>query len=75
LNDTAALDWKGTAEGGPKLLKGSFDLAELGDTFIDMKDFTKGYVWVNNRLLGRYWNIGPQQRLFCPGVWLKNKQN
>jgi beta-galactosidase len=25
--------------------------------------------------LGRYWDIGPQERLFCPGVWLKEGKN
>jgi beta-galactosidase len=28
-------------------------------------------VWVNGHNLGRYWNIGPQQRLFCPASWLR----
>ncbi len=59
----------------PLLLKGSFIINEIGDTFLEMSDFKKGYVWVNNKLLGRYWNIGPQQRLFCPGVWLKEGTN
>jgi beta-galactosidase len=36
-----------------------------------MEKYGKGYVWVNGRNLGRYWNVGPQQRLFCPGCWLK----
>lgn len=40
-----------------------------------MKNFTKGYVWVNGRNLGRYWNKGPQLKLFCPGVWLKETGN
>jgi len=28
-------------------------------------------VWVNGRLLGRHWFIGPQQTLYLPGVWLR----
>ena len=43
--------------------------------YLDVKDFGKGYVWVNGRNLGRYWNAGPQTRLFCPGVWLKKGNN
>ncbi|MFO7622091.1 MAG: beta-galactosidase, partial [Bacteroidales bacterium] len=39
--------------------------------FLDVSNYKKGIVWVNGRNLGRYWNIGPQQRLFCPGVWLR----
>ena len=45
------------------------------DTFLDMKDWQKGYVWVNGHLLGRYWNVGPQERLYCPGEFLKNGSN
>ncbi len=35
----------------------------------------KGYIWINGHNLGRYWNIGPQNRLYCPGVWLKKGKN
>lgn len=45
------------------------------DTFLDMKDWQKGYVWVNGHLLGRYWNVGPQERLYCPGEFLKSGRN
>ena len=60
---------------GPVFKGESFELTEIGDTYLDMAKSTKGYVWVNNKLLGRYWNIGPQQRLYCPGVWLKTGKN
>lgn len=45
------------------------------DTFLDMRGWVKGYVWVNGHLLGRYWNVGPQERLYCPGEFLKNGTN
>jgi len=32
-------------------------------------------VFVNGHNLGRYWYIGPQQTLYCPGVWLKPGRN
>jgi hypothetical protein len=32
-------------------------------------------VYVNGHNLGRYWNIGPQQRLYCPASWLKKNNN
>ena len=50
-------------------------LARPGDCYLDMAEWTKGYLWVNGRLLGRYWHIGPQQRLFCPGAWLREGDN
>jgi beta-galactosidase len=46
-----------------------------GDVYIDMTAWSKGYLWINGQLLGRYWNIGPQQRLFCPGPWLRAGDN
>lgn len=45
------------------------------DTFLDMAAWKKGYVWVNGHLLGRYWHIGPQERLYCPGEFLKQGNN
>lgn len=55
--------------------KTTLQLNEVGDCYIDMKDFTKGIVYVNGHNLGRYWNVGPQFRLYCPGVWLKKGDN
>lgn len=54
---------------------GQFMLEETGDTFFDLSDYGKGMVYVNGHLLGRYWNIGPQQRIFCPANWLKKGKN
>lgn len=55
--------------------KAKLKLDQLGDTYIDMSAWNKGYVWVNRRLLGRYWHIGPQQRLYCPASWLQHGDN
>ena len=46
-----------------------------GDAYIDMSAWDKGYLWVNRQLLGRYWKIGPQQRLYCPASWLRRGDN
>jgi beta-galactosidase len=54
---------------------GHFDLTETGDTYFDMSNYTKGILYVNGHNLGRYWNIGPQQRLYCPASWLKKGKN
>jgi len=45
------------------------------DTFLDMSKYGKGMVWVNGHNLGRFWNVGPQLRLYCPGVWMKSGEN
>jgi beta-galactosidase len=55
--------------------RGSFELNTVGDSFLDLSQFKKGMVWVNGHNLGRYWYIGPQQRLYCPGPWLKKGTN
>lgn len=59
----------------PTLLKSVVELQTVGDTYLDASELTKGYIFVNGRNLGRYWNKGPQTRLFCPGVWLKQGAN
>ena len=55
--------------------KGQFDLKTVADTFIDMTNYKKGVVWVNGHNLGRYWDIGPQKRLYCPAPWLQTGRN
>lgn len=57
------------------IFKGTFKLQETGDTYLDMSNWKKGVVWVNGHNLGRYWEIGPQKRLYCPAPWLKKGQN
>ncbi len=55
--------------------KGSFQLHQVADTYLDMSRYQKGFVWVNGHNLGRYWSIGPQQRLYCPAPWLRRGSN
>ncbi|XP_051052881.1 beta-galactosidase-1-like protein 2 isoform X1 [Phodopus roborovskii] len=45
------------------------------DTFLKLEGWTKGVVFVNDHNLGRYWNIGPQETLYLPGVWLDKGLN
>ena len=55
--------------------KGTFNLKKVGDTFLNMEKWGKGQVYVNGHALGRFWSIGPQQTLYCPGCWLKKGKN
>ena len=50
-------------------------LSETGDTYFNLSNYKKGMVYVNGHNLGRYWNIGPQQHLYCPASWLKKGNN
>ncbi|CAK6440362.1 unnamed protein product [Pipistrellus nathusii] len=40
------------------------------DTFMKLEGWEKGVVFINGQNLGRYWNVGPQETLYLPGVWL-----
>ncbi|KAF2336667.1 glycoside hydrolase family 35 protein [Flavobacterium nitrogenifigens] len=61
--------------GQPALYQGTFNLAKKGDTFLDMRDWGKGIVFINGINIGRYWSVGPQQTLYVPGCWLKEGSN
>ena len=62
---------------GPAFHRGTFEMgdAEIGDTFLDLRAWNLGCAWVNGHNLGRYWRVGPQQTLYCPGCWLKAGRN
>jgi beta-galactosidase len=64
-----------TSGNGPTFYRGSFHVTEVGDTFLDLRGWGKGTVWVNGHHLGRFWEIGPQQTLYVPGVWLHRGMN
>ncbi|CAN5404759.1 beta-galactosidase [soil metagenome] len=66
---------QGNEEKPCTFFEGSFQLADTGDTYFDMSNYFKGIVYINGHNLGRYWNIGPQQRLYCPASWLKKGVN
>ncbi len=55
--------------------KGNFFLSAPGDTFLDLSNFQKGIIWINGHNLGRYWNIGPQKRYYCPASFLRKGNN
>ena len=73
--ELAALKFTKDVTAGPAFWRGSFDLASPGDTFLDVRGWGKGVLWVNGHCLGRFWNIGPTQTMYCPGPWLKSGRN
>jgi beta-galactosidase len=75
LADVSRLPFTAGAAAGPGLYRGSLVLQAVGDTFLDMSGWDKGYVWVNGHNLGRFWRRGPQQSLFLPGCWLRRGRN
>jgi beta-galactosidase len=59
----------------PAFYRGEF-IAKAGiDTFIHMKGWVKGNVWINGFNIGRYWDIGPQETLYVPGELLRDGRN
>ncbi|AMR29838.1 beta-galactosidase [Hymenobacter psoromatis] len=64
-----------TAGSGPALRTGTFTLTRPLDSYLDMRQWGKGVVWINGHNLGRYWGIGPQQTIYVPAEWLRKGQN
>jgi beta-galactosidase len=59
----------------PAFWRAHFTIAQPGDTFLDLRSWSKGVVWVNGYCLARFWNIGPTQTAYVPGPWLKSGDN
>lgn len=75
LTDLSGLPFASKRVEGPAFYQGRFFLPVLGDTFLDMRGWGKGYVWMNGHNLGRHWSVGPQRSLFVPATWLKQGAN
>jgi beta-galactosidase len=54
---------------GPIFYTGTFHLNEVGETYLDMSNFSFGAVWVNGHNLGRFWDVGESRALYLPSVW------
>ena len=59
----------------PGFYKFTFSAEETGDTFLDTTGFGKGVAFVNGFDLGRFWDIGPQKRLYIPAPLLRKGEN
>jgi beta-galactosidase GanA len=68
-------DWQKKSIPGPAFHRGTFTLASVTDTYLDVSMLGKGFVWVNGHNLGRTWGIGPQQSLYLPAPWLQKGAN
>lgn len=75
-NQIADIDFEaGFKENAPAFYRFDFDVEQKCDTFVDMQGFGKGCVFINGFNLGRFWEIGPQKRLYLPAPLLKNGKN
>jgi beta-galactosidase len=75
MTDVASYKYAAAAVDGPSFYRGKLEVSKPGDTFLDLRGWTKGAVWVNGHALGRFWNIGPQRTLYLPGPWLHKGAN
>ena len=76
LDNLYKLDFtKGFKEQKPAFYRFEFLAEEKGDTFVDMEGWGKGCVFINGFNLGRFWEIGPQKRLYLPAPLLKDGIN
>ena len=76
LDNLSGLDFSGAwQEGLPGFYRFALNVDEIADTFLDFQGWGKGCVFVNGFNLGRFWEIGPQRRLYLPGPLLRKGEN
>ena len=76
MEDLSGLDFEAPAkEGAPGFYEFTFETEEPADTFIDLSGWGKGCVLVNGFNIGRFWEIGPQKRLYLPGPLIRKGKN
>ncbi|GAA1737545.1 beta-galactosidase [Isoptericola hypogeus] len=63
------------ADGAAVLGRTVLDVDEPADTYLALPGWAKGFVWVNDVLLGRYWKVGPQRTLYVPAPLLRPGAN
>jgi beta-galactosidase len=71
----AHLKFSAPETNSPAFWRATVNVKQPGDTFLDMRSWGKGVVWVNGHCLGRFWDIGPTQTVYVPGPWLKRGKN
>lgn len=75
MNDVNQLRFEAKPCTGPCFYRGRLDAESLADTYLDTSALHKGFVWINGRPLGRFWDIGPQFGLYTPGPWMERGAN
>ena len=62
-------------KGTPAFYRITFQVEEKGDTFLDLSGWGKGCALLNGFNLGRFWEKGPQKRLYVPAPLLRQGEN
>lgn len=70
------LDFTGEyQQGAPAFYRIVFSAEKPGDTFLDLSGWGKGCALLNGFNLGRFWEKGPQKRLYVPAPLLRQGKN
>ncbi len=76
LDDISKVDFSGEyRERLPAFYRFRFQAEESCDTFLDFAGWGKGCAFINGFHLGRFWEIGPQKRLYIPGPLIRKGEN
>lgn len=59
----------------PSLNRFEFDVCEAVPAYLDCSQYGKGIILVNGFNIGRYWNVGPSNKLYLPSSLLKSENN
>lgn len=80
LNDLSAVEFKPESDmiffDHPTFYKAQFIIADKpADTFIKLPAFKKGVIFINGKVLSRYWDKGPQRSAYLPAPLLNEGVN
>ena len=76
LDNIEKIDYsKEYTDGLPGFYRFTLTVDEPADTFLDFEGWGKGCIFVNGFNIGRFWEIGPQKRLYIPAPLLKTGHN
>lgn len=75
MENVGQLHFTPAACSGPCFYTARMTADSPADTYLDTGALHKGFVWINGRPLGRFWDIGPQFTLYTPGPWMKRGTN
>ena len=80
LADLSAITWNsikpGSSPAAPRFYRGHLQIKDVHDTYLDTRGLSKGFIWVNGRNLGRYWEArGPTHTLYVPSPFARAGSN
>lgn len=76
LDNVEQIDFsKEYIKGNPAFYRIPISIDEPCDTFLDVSGWGKGVAFINGFNLGRFWDKGPQKRLYLPAPLLKRGEN